>query len=155
LDYENIIQFFYRNDKHIPIEKVRDLWRYMYHLNKELDNDVSKYFIGESYRWLSYFDDIDVEIKEWMLLSVKNLQPHAASQVIEKLNVYTKNNPIQVGELLLALVSSELKIPMFSDLEKIVEELFKSGYLEVAKYISNECLRKGYLGLRDIVNKYS
>ena len=90
-----------------------------------------------------------------MLLSVKNLQPHAASQVIEKLNVYTKNNPIQVGELLLALVSSELKIPMFSDLEKIVEELFKSGYLEVAKYISNECLRKGYLGLRDIVNKYS
>lgn len=154
LDYENIIQFFYRNHKDLPIEKVKDLWRYMYHLNKELDNDVSKYFIGESYRWLDFFDNIDEEIKEWMLLSVKNLQPFSASEVIKKLTVYTKNNPIQVGELLLALVSSELKIPMFSDLEIIVEELCELGHIEIAIHISNECLRKGYLGLRKIVSEY-
>lgn len=153
-DYENIIHFFVINDKHIPIEKVRELWRYMYKLNKELDNNVSMYFIGESYRWLGFFDEIDDEIKEWMLLSVANLQSFAASQVIRILVGYTKKNPTQVGELLFALVSAESQIPSHSKLEKIVEELFEFGNAEVAKQISNECLRKGYLGLREVVRKY-
>lgn len=153
-DYESIIQFFSRNDKHIDVEKVRDLWRFMYDMNKDLDYDVAKYFIGESYRWLGFFDEIDDEIKEWMLLSVQNLQPLAASQVIKRLNNFSKKNPVQVGELLLALVLSESRIPIYSELEKIVEELFESGNGEAAKHIANECLCKGYLGLREIVRKY-
>lgn len=153
-DYENIIQFFNIDDKHIPIEKIKSLWRVMYELNKGLDNEVSMYFIGESYRWLDFFDDFDDEIKEWTLLSVANLQSFAASQVIRKLVGYTKKNPTQVGELLFALVSAESKIPSHSKLEKIVEELFESGNTEVAKQISNECLRKGYLGLREVVQRY-
>lgn len=153
-DYESIIQFFSRNDKHIDVEKVRDLWRFMYDMNKDLDYDVAKYFIGESYRWLGFFDEIDDEIKEWMLLSVQNLQPLATSQVIKRLNNFSKKNPVQVGELLLALVLSESRIPIYSELEKIVEELFESGNGEAAKHIANECLCKGYLGLREIVRKY-
>ena len=153
-DYENIIQFFDMKNEQIPIEKIRDLWRVMYELNKELDNEVSRYFIGESYRWLDFFDDIEDEIKKWMLLSVANLQPFASSQVIRKLVGYTKKNPTEVGELLFALVSAESKIPSHSKLEKLVEELFESGNTEVAKQISNECLRKGYLGLREIVQRY-
>ncbi|OFZ12205.1 MAG: hypothetical protein A2465_11070 [Bacteroidetes bacterium RIFOXYC2_FULL_39_11] len=153
-DYENIINFFNNNNKQIPIEKLKDLWRVMFGLNKRLDNEVSMYFIGESYRWLDFFDDIEDEIKEWMLLSVTNLQPFAASQVIRKLVGYTKKNPTQVGELLFALVSAESKIPSHSKLEEIVEELFKSGNTDVAKQISNECLRKGYLGLREVVKRY-
>ncbi|MDD3039473.1 hypothetical protein [Bacteroides sp.] len=154
-DYENIIQFFNVNNKHISTEKIRDLWRFMYDINKALDCDVAKYFIGESYRWLGFFDNIDDEIKEWMLLSTKNLQSHAASQVIRRLNDFTTKSPIQVSELLLTLVLSESKIPIYSELEKIVEELFKLGYGETAKHIANECLRKGYLGLRDIVREFS
>lgn len=153
-DYENIIQFFNVNDKYVTIEKIKDLWRFMYGINKDLDCDVAKYFIGESYRWLGFFDEIDDEIKEWMLLSVQNLQPMAASQVIKRLNNFSKKSPAQVGELLLALVLSEPRIPIYSELNKIVEELFELGYGEVSKHIANECLRKGYLGLREIVRQY-
>lgn len=155
LDYENIVQFFNTNSKQINSEKVKDLWRHMFQLNKDIDNEVSKYFIGESYRWIIFFDHIDDEIKEWMLLSVKNLQVFAATQAIKKMNSIVKNNPMQVGELLLALVSSESKIPIHSELGGIVEELFESGNIEIAKRISNECLKKGYLGLREIVKKYN
>lgn len=154
LDYENIIQFFNINDKHISVRKIKDLWRFMYDINKDLDCDVAKYFIGESYRWLGFFDEIDDEIKEWMLLSVQNLQPLAASQVIKRLNSFSKKSPTQVGELLLALVLAEPKIPIYSELDKIVEELFELGNGEVAKHIANECLRKGYFGLREIVRRY-
>ena len=153
-DYENIIQFFNINDKYISVEKVKNLWRFMYSINKDLDCDVAKYFIGESYRWLGFFNEIDDEIKEWMLLSVQNLQPLAASQVIKKLNNFSKKSPAQVGELLLALVLSEPRIPIYSELNKIVEELFELGYSKVSKHIANECLRKGYLGLREIVRQY-
>lgn len=51
-------------------------------------------------------------------------------------------------------VLAEPKIPIYSELDKIVEELFELGNGEVAKHIANECLRKGYFGLREIVRRY-
>lgn len=49
-DYGNIIQFFNINGKHIPVEKIRDLWRFIHDINKDSDCEVATYFIGENYR---------------------------------------------------------------------------------------------------------
>lgn len=48
-------------------------------MNKDSDCEVATYFIGENYRWLGFFDEINDEIKEGMLLFVQNFQSLAAS----------------------------------------------------------------------------
>ncbi len=78
-DYGNIIQFFNINSKRIPVEKIRNLWRFIHDINKDSDCEVATYFIGEIYRWLGFFDEINDEIKEGMLLFVQNFQSLVAS----------------------------------------------------------------------------
>ena len=50
---------------------------------------------------------------------------------------------------------SEFRIPIYSEFEKIVEDLFELEDSESAKYIVKECFRIDYLGLREIVHKYN
>lgn len=68
-------------------------------INKDSDCEVATYFIGEIYRWLGFFDEIDNEIKEGMLLFVQNFQSLAVSEVIKRLNNFSKKSLVQVGEL--------------------------------------------------------
>lgn len=152
-EYENILQFFSTTNKQqIPAEKVKELWRKLFSINKGLEDEVSRYFIGESYRWLKYFDNIDEEIKEWLTLSMTSLQPLSSSHVIRELSSFTQTNPEIVGELILALVTAESTIPHYSELEKIAKNLFETGNNEIAKQIANMCLKKNYLGLRETVS---
>lgn len=78
-DYGNIIQFFNINGRHIPVEKIRNLWRFIHDMNKDSDCEVATYFIGKNYRWLGFFDEINDEIKGRMLLFVQNFQSLVAS----------------------------------------------------------------------------
>lgn len=71
------------------------------------------------------------------------------------MNNFSKKSLVQVGELWLALVLSEFRIPIYSEFEKIVEDLFELEDSESAKYIVKECFRIDYLGLREIVHKYN
>lgn len=150
-DYENIVQYYWAHSKHKELaEKVRALWRTLYEINKNEENIVSKYFLGESYKWLGYFECIDDELKQWLLSSAHNLMQNSHPYFIKSLIKYTNTNPQEVGEIVLEIIITESKFGYLHDLETIVSSLYVNDLVTIADKICKTCAEKNYLGLREI-----
>lgn len=154
-DYKEIIHFYGRHIKHKELKgKVLNLWKTLFEINKNEKSDSSKYFLGECYVWLGYFDSIDNEIKQWLLLSAKNISQHSQTFFVSEIMKFLDSNPEGVGEVIYTMIISESQIGYIPDLEIIVEYLYKNGNIIMANKICEECAQRNNLRLRKIYKTY-
>jgi len=154
-DYKAIILFYGIDISHKELKgKVRNLWKTLFEINKEGKSDSSKYFLGECYIWLGYFDGIDDEIKQWLLYSAKNVTQHSQSFFVREIMKYLNSNSEEVGEVIYTMILTESQIGYIPDLELIVEHLYKNGSDDIANKICEECAQRNNLRLRKIYKTY-
>lgn len=155
-DYENIINFYAINTEYENLSnKVRELWRCLFELNIECDNELAKFFIGKSYKWIGYFDEIDAELKIWLMASAKYLSQSDQSNFIRKIEKYLDVNTRDSGEIILEMVKNKLRINYLLDLPKIVEYLFTNKQSDIANNICIECANKHCMILKEVYKKYN
>lgn len=154
-DYKAIILFYGLYVSHKELKgKVRNLWKALFEINKDGKSDSSKYFLGECYIWLGYFDGIDDEIKQWLLYSAKNVKQHSELFFVSEIMKYLNSNSEVVGEVIYTMILSETKIGYIPDLEIIVEHLYTNGKYIIANKICEECAQRNDLRLRKLYKTY-
>lgn len=144
-----------REDKSCA-EFVNRIWSFMYQKYKDSneEEETSTLFIKESYRLIGFFETIDSDREEKMLVSVKqNCEYGNSWQIIECLYPFLQNSPAEVAHIVNCLIQSSSDNYHNSKLKDIVEYLYANGYKSEADLICNECAKKEDYSLRPVYEK--
>lgn len=133
--------------------KIKPLWESLIKvlLQKAQDSEYQK-AISDLSRWLSLVDSIDEQILEWLKLSAKYIDTNFNSPfLIEYLLPHTAKTPDKVGQVLLAVLATDI-YPQYKkdNIEDIVRQLYVHQQEEIADTICNLYMAKGIDFLKPI-----
>ena len=133
--------------------KVKALWRRI--MNRyavgDVEPDKQKILAG-LFNWISVFDEIDDEMYEWLKISAAYIRyGRSGLHFFDYLLEYVEKAPERVAELILINANAGNHIPYDrKKLQRIVENLYRSGQKERADRICNSYLAAGHDHLREI-----
>lgn len=151
--YQDILNSLIRGVRNPKPEKIKIIWGDLWAFCKDADSEAKKHFLHESYRLLDYMKELNEEMEQWILSSSQYMDPFQARYFFEMLTPFVNTNPKIVGRIVLDFVIDK-NVSMGSNLEKIVEGLYKSGFGENADKICNILAEKGNDELRIVYKKY-
>jgi len=151
--YRNILNSFIRGVRNPNPEKIKIIWKDLWHFCKSANSEAKKYFLQESYRLLDYMTELDEEMEQWILSSSQYMDSFQARYFFETLAPFISTSVEIIGRIVLDFVTDK-NVSMGSNLEKIVEEMYKRGLTENADKICNALAEKGNDELRLVYRKY-
>ena len=147
-----------RFNSDVKKEKIIPLWRRLYNLAKENEED-SEYqkLISNLSKWLLLVDEINDEVFEWLKLSAKYIDRGSSLPFfIENLSMHVTKTPKKVGKIYLEMLNANI-YPDYEkeSIQKTVRILYDQGYREIANSICNSYGEKGFEFLRKTYIKYN
>lgn len=154
-----IIRFFLLNrdtnlDRIKP--KIRPLWKILIDIFYQ-NPDNYKECLSDISLWLAFYDEIDKEMCDWLLLSAIFLKINSNHRQISKYLVKCLNKSRQNVALIFIEMLKNGAYPDYpkEDIEKIVQTLYENGEIESANKICNLYGEKNYHFLRHLYKKYN
>ena len=137
--------------------KVKPLWKVLFEMvsQNEKKQEYQK-IISNLSKWLYLIDEIDDEVKQWLMLSARYIEKyHNTSFFVEYLYKHVEKTPEKVGRIYLEILNYEI-YPFYKkeDIKGIVQILYEKEQKEFADKICNKYGEKGFYFLRDIYEKF-
>ncbi|AXV37950.1 MAG: hypothetical protein CIT01_06925 [Methanobacterium sp. BRmetb2] len=154
-----IVSFFLlqKNENYeIAKLKIKPTWKVLFDLVSQ-NPDNFKGFIADVSRWLVFFDEIDDELFEWLMLSAKYLKRGSNHRlIVENLLNCVEKSPKKVAEIFIEMLNNGA-YPDYKqeNIVKIVEILYEKGEKESADKICNLYGERNVHFLREIYKKYN
>jgi hypothetical protein len=154
-----IVRFFLmQKDGNYEIAKlkVKPIWRRLYKLVSK-DPANFKDLITDLSKLLVFIDELDDEVFEWLMLSVKFMKTGYNCWIfIENLLKYIEKSPKKVAKIFIEMLNNGI-YPDYKkeNIQKIVEILYEKGEKESADKICNMYGKKNMHFLRELFKKYN
>ena len=156
-----IVNFFWRLRDEVKNKiktKVINLWEKMFELLSKEENNVEyKKIISSLLKWLPFIDEIDDQISEWLIFSVKYLDENIiSSSFIKNLLMHAKKAPDKVGEIYLEMLKVDV-YPHYkkNDIEDLVRVLYDQDQKSNADKICIMYGKNGFEFLKNIYQEYN
>ncbi|MNJ88222.1 hypothetical protein D3C87_57630 [compost metagenome] len=139
------------------INKIKPFWVEIFNNASKLENEkIDKDILSGSCKWLKHLDEIDEELCEILLNSVKYLNQSDRYSVIEILSKHIDSSPEKVGTILLELFKAEVNYDISrGNINKMVEILYEKNFKDIADQICLLHGEKGFDFLRGLYAKYN
>ena len=136
--------------------KIKPTWKFLFELVSQNPNNFEE-FIADVSRWLVFFDEIDDELFEWLMLSAKYVKIGSNHRlIIENLLKCVEKSPEKVAEIFIEMLNNGA-YPDYrqENIVKIVDVLYGKGEKESADKICNLYGEKNKHFLRDLYKRYN
>lgn len=159
-DISDVIDLFWSHRevdfKNGEDQRILAFWEYCY--NRIKGNEDSHQNISSDLNLLAVFlKQIDAKSKEWLIQSAPYVEHrHHAYFFLESLNRLADTNPKEVGEVYMAMLDGNA-LPLYeeSNIQSIVEKLYKAKEKSLANQICDRYTRAGPEFLKDLYEKYN
>lgn len=147
---EEAINFLGSKKNSLSIEKIKPLWSKMISVLENKINDP-KYqkVVVKLINWLDLVDEIDNDIFNWLIFSVKYFEKLNITYIYEKLLPFSNKIPKKVGKIILEMLKSKVVFPYNEDeIVKVVQILYSKKQKDIANEICNRYGEEGFYFLR-------
>jgi vacuolar-type H+-ATPase subunit F/Vma7 len=154
-----IVQFFLmQKDGNYEIAKlkIKPIWKVLFKLVSE-NPDNFKELISNLSNLLVFFDEIDDEVFEWIMLSAKYIKIGSNHRsIVDNLLKCVEKSPEKVSKIFIEILNNGT-YPDYKkeNIQKIVEILYQKGKKESADKICNMYGKKNIHFLRELYNQYN
>lgn len=156
----SLIYFFW--SPRIPFEnkvisKIKPFWKEVFKCASKLENEkIDKFLLSGSCKWLDSINEIDEEIFEIVLNSVRYVNQRDRYSVIEAVSKHINNSTKEVGLILIELLKLEVSYDISrGKLAEMVEILYENKFTEIADQICLLHGEKGFHFLRQLYIKFN
>ena len=155
---EEVISFMGSKKSNLFIEKIKPLWRKMISvLENEINDPKYQKVIAKLINWLDLVDEMDNDIFNWIILSVKYiyLKPNIYS-FLESLLVHSEKTPQKIGMILIEMADKVVLYPRDEEvIKKIVQKIYEKDQKDSANKVAYTYGENRYYFLQDLHNKYN
>lgn len=152
---EEVISFLDGKKSRLSMEKIKQLWRKMISvLESEVDDLKYQKVIVKLINWIDLVEEIDNDIFNWLIFSVKYFEKLNPPYIYEKLLRFLNKTPEKVGKIILEML--KFTIPFHYNNDKIIEVvgiLYSKKQKDIANEICNRYGEEGFYFLRGLYEK--
>jgi hypothetical protein len=139
------------------VSRIKPFWIEVYNCARKFENDkIDILILSGTCKWLDSIDNIDKEIFEIVLNSIRYLNQQDRYSVIEGLSKHINNTTEEVGLILIEIFKKEVNYDISrGKLIEMVEILYNKGIKEIADKICLLHGEKGFHFLRELYIKFN
>ena len=149
---EEVISFLGGKKNSLSIKKIKPLWRKIISvLENEINDPKYQKVIVKLINWLDLVDEIDNDVFNWLIFSIKYFEKLNTPYIYEKLLPFSNKVPEKVGKIILEMLKSTILFPYNKDeIMKVVEILYYKKQKDIANEICNRYGEEGFYFLRGL-----
>ncbi len=136
--------------------KIKPLWREIFNSVSDRPEEFA-IVLSDLSKLLIFFDELDEELFNWMMVSGKYLKINRNyRRIIKNLQKYVEDRPNMVAKIFIVILENGA-YPDYpkDDIKNIIEELYKAGEKELANTICNYYGANNDYFLKDVYMKYN
>ena len=159
-DISSVIDLFWSHRevdfKNGEDQRILAFWEYCYNRIKGKENSHQN-ILSDLNLLAVFLKQIDAKPKEWLVQSAPYVEHrHHAYFFLESLDRLADTNPKEVGEVYMAMLNGNA-LPLYeeSNIQSIVEKLYKAKETALASQICDRYTRAGPEFLKDLYEKYN